>query len=300
MDVANYGGIPDLTESSSAHPGSTSRALGPQIDMRWNIKEYLPPVIQPHFLKIIAELIFTIFSRKAEWLKKNPLGIIPASKRQPNHSTIENGDGMAVDEEDDEFEKKPPADQENVRMDHASEEARFKRNLIETILGRQLLSLVKDISRNVSAASAHTEEDRVAASFPVLPGSHLVMTNVALEFVKSVCAVLELDVSVEREVRKLKKSLLTLIGISDFSEQARFVNPCETVRLPRVICDYCNLCRDLDLCRDSDLLPDMSSGTAKPRPWLCQGCGTEHNKRAIEEELVDVVGRRLLSWQLQD
>lgn len=37
--------------------------------------------------------------------------------------------------------------------------------------------------------------------FPLLPGSHLRLTNPALEFVKALCKVLSLDVSITEQVR---------------------------------------------------------------------------------------------------
>ncbi|KXS12658.1 putative POL2-DNA polymerase epsilon, calytic subunit A [Gonapodya prolifera JEL478] len=271
MDYANYGGVNGFNNI-----GESTKA--PSIIMKWNIKEYLPPAVQPQFLKIVAELLHSLHLQKVEWLNKNPLGIIPAS-RQKNLQTEE------------------PSHQDNLNFDDVDE---FKRRLIESVLGRQLLTMVKDIDRNISLSHAETEDDQIAASFPRLPGSYLPMNNVALEFIKSVCAVLELDTFVHAEVRRLKKSLLTLIGISDFSEKAQFMNPCETIKLSRIICGYCNLCSDLDLCRDPDLLPDAKVGSAKLQPWHCKGCGMEYNKQDIEEELVGTIGRRLLAWQLQD
>jgi hypothetical protein len=38
----------------------------------------------------------------------------------------------------------------------------------------------------------------------------------------------------------------------------------------------------------------------KAREWLCSACGTEYDKASIEQQLVDIVSRRLISWQLQD
>ena len=40
--------------------------------------------------------------------------------------------------------------------------------------------------------------------FPMLPGSHLKLSNPALEFVKSVCKVLSLDTSTRHQVAKLR------------------------------------------------------------------------------------------------
>ena len=68
----------------------------------------------------------------------------------------------------------------------------------------------------------------------------------------SVCAqVLSLDQHVEAEVTKLRRDLLKLIGVGEFSAEAEWVDPCVSHVLPEVICKACNHCRDVDLCQDS-------------------------------------------------
>ncbi|CAE7911420.1 Pole, partial [Symbiodinium sp. KB8] len=88
------------------------------------------------------------------------------------------------------------------------------------------------------------------SAFPQRPGSHLKMSNTALEFVKPVCHVLSLDRSVDDEVSKLRRALLRLVGVADFTPQSEFVDPCLTYIIPDMVCQRCNSCRDLDLCRD--------------------------------------------------
>lgn len=50
---------------------------------------------------------------------------------------------------------------------------------------------------------------------------------------------------------KLRRNLLRLIGVGDFSDQAEWTDPCLSWTLPEVICKKCNHCRDIDLCKDS-------------------------------------------------
>lgn len=92
-----------------------------------------------------------------------------------------------------------------------------------------------------------TEE---TSSFPRLPGTQSKTINPALEFIKSVCKVLSLDSSISEEVSKLKRNMLKLINIGEFSDAAVWHDPCITVILPEVICKVCNHCRDIDLCKD--------------------------------------------------
>lgn len=41
--------------------------------------------------------------------------------------------------------------------------------------------------------------------------------------------------------------MLRLIGVSEFSDQAEWKDPCHSVVLPDVLCQSCSLCFDLDL-----------------------------------------------------
>ncbi|KND02716.1 DNA polymerase epsilon catalytic subunit [Spizellomyces punctatus DAOM BR117] len=183
----------------------------------------------------------------------------------------------------------------------------FLRELLNTTVKRNLLKVVPDIVHHVEA-----KRNPGAYDFPLLPGSHLTMTNPALEFVKFVCAVLALDTWNEREVRTLKQNLLKLIDVKEFGEGTNFVNPCEPFKLPQVICEYCNHCRDLDLTRDKDLLPrrvndDGDNGEEEGIPdegavgaWTCPCCETEYDKASIEQRLLDIAQKRLEAWQHQN
>lgn len=68
----------------------------------------------------------------------------------------------------------------------------------------KLLRIVRDIQRHVaSKSSVEEDEDDVAAAarkFPELAGSHLELGSPALEFVKTICAVMLLDRAAEQSV----------------------------------------------------------------------------------------------------
>ena len=70
--------------------------------------------------------------------------------------------------------------------------------------------------------------------FPVLPGSHLKLTNPALEFIKSLCKVLSLDPAITDQVNKLRRNLLKLINVGEFSDDADWRDPCISFILPEV------------------------------------------------------------------
>ena len=70
----------------------------------------------------------------------------------------------------------------------------------------------------------------------------------ALEFIKAVLAILELDSDVDEELHILKRSLLAQVGVPEYSNLAKWVNPCPTFILPGVFCAECHESRDINLC----------------------------------------------------
>ena len=131
--------------------------------------------------------------------------------------------------------------------------------------------------------------------YPILfSGSHLELKNPSLEFIKCVCKVLSLDSTISAQVHKLKKDLLRLVSVGEFSEASIFKDPCLSFVLPEVICNKCSNCRDLDLCRD----PYLDQGP--PPQWLCAHCQRPYDRDMIEERLVAYLQQKLVSYTLQD
>jgi DNA polymerase epsilon subunit 1 len=117
----------------------------------------------------------------------------------------------------------------------------------------------------------------------------------ALEFIKAIYRVLSLDKAIEDEAYKLRRNMLKLIGIGEFSWEAEWRDPCVSLVLPEVICKVCNECRDIDLCKDPNV--DVS----KELPcWRCPTCKTDYDTADMEMSLVDVVNRKLMAYVLQD
>lgn len=128
--------------------------------------------------------------------------------------------------------------------------------------------------------------------FPSLPGSHMPLSNPALQLVKSLMQVLSLDKTTMLESRRLRKDLLAMFDVREFSSTAAFVNPSESLRIEQVVCDACTSTRDLDLCRDEDVIQEGD--------WQCLECGHEFNRLAIEAELISRVERARVEWSTQD
>ncbi|CAO3684825.1 unnamed protein product [Umbelopsis vinacea] len=268
MDEMNYGGI--LREKDDvANDGAESHAV---VTMQWNIQDYLPVGTQDIFQRIIASYVYTTYNHRVKRLKET------GNDRHVHRVREQDGDLQMNDD-----------DAHNVELE-------FTRQYVRQDLTRRLLKQLTDVLKDQVNMSVD-QSIQARLSFPKFAGSHLHLDNAALELVKSVCAVLVLDKSIESEVRVLKRNALNLIGsVPEFSDKAQFKNPCEYFKLGQVICSYCNYTSDLDFCRDRDLLPE----NGKVKPWKCKGCGTEYDKSFIEETLIGEVQRRLMAFQLQD
>lgn len=91
----------------------------------------------------------------------------------------------------------------------------------------------------------------------------------------------------------MRRNLLRLVHVREFSTEAVFRDPCLSFTLPNVICTYCNDCRDLDLCRDPLLLR---------REWRCAtpDCAHPYDRQWVENALLQIVRQRSRMFQLQD
>ncbi|KAJ0576989.1 putative DNA-directed DNA polymerase [Helianthus annuus] len=115
----------------------------------------------------------------------------------------------------------------------------------------------------------------------------------ALELIKHVCAVLELDQTVQPEIQIMKRNLLRLVHVREFAPEAQFEKSSMSFTLPNVICSYCNDCRDIDLCEDSTLLT---------QEWRCcvPQCGQPYEREMMENGLLQIARQRERFYHLQD
>jgi DNA polymerase epsilon subunit 1 len=139
-------------------------------------------------------------------------------------------------------------------------------------------------------------------TFPSMPGSHLSVQNPVLELVKSVMQVLSLDKTITLEARLLRKELLHLFEIREFSSEGTFTNPSTSLSIAQLSCPECSVPKDIDLCRDGDLLstsapdgPQNHALTAK-----CDNCAHPFDRLVIEERLLADVQKMCVQWMTQD
>uniref|UniRef100_A0A2I3HYR2 DNA polymerase epsilon catalytic subunit n=1 Tax=Nomascus leucogenys TaxID=61853 RepID=A0A2I3HYR2_NOMLE len=252
MDPSNYGGIKGKV-SSRIHCGlqDSQKAGGAEdeqeneddgeeeeeveesnvedlLENNWNILQFLPQAAscQNYFLMIVSAYIVAVYHCMKEGLRRSAPGSTPVRRRGASQLSQE-AEGAAG---------------------ALPGMITFSQDYVANELTQSFFTITQKIQKKVTGSRNSTE---LSEMFPVLPGSHLLLNNPALEFIKYVCKVLSLDTNITNQVNKLNRDLLRLVDVGEFSEEAQFRDPCCSYVLPEVICRSCNFCRDLDLCKDS-------------------------------------------------
>ncbi|KAL6870486.1 DUF1744 domain-containing protein [Trichoderma novae-zelandiae] len=230
--------------------------------MHWQMATFLPLRLQPIFQEWVIEFIQLMHKLKRP--ENNDPDSTPRLTQLPNRNQELDGDTQII-------------------LGKA-----FEKPLKKVIVG-----LINQQKRELM----HPElaEDY---SFPSLPGSHLQLRNPILELVKSIMQVLSLDKNITLEARLLRKELLALFEIREFSKEGTFTNPSESLKLLQVSCDSCTMARDLDFCRDEDLIG--APGDSGSQSWQCGFCGSEFDRVGIEERLLAMVEGWATEWAGQD
>ncbi|KAI3618947.1 dna polymerase catalytic subunit a [Moniliophthora roreri] len=257
MDQANMGGIVCEDPLALEPPNELS------IEMHWNIAEFLPVAIQKQFQVMAQYFIVELFliRQKANEVTRVPL------------RAIENGSVA------------PDATQRDPNRKNEMERIQ---EFITRKLTRRMLKTIGGIQERYRNAHTHPAETMEEWEFPVLPGSHLHLSDPPLEFVKFTCAVFDLaKKEYGVEVGLLKRNALDLVGMKEFANEAVFRNPCEPLKLSNVPCKHCDALRDFDFCRDPELAA-VSDGGGRGR-WHCTNCWGEYDRVAIEMTLIGMV-----------
>eukprot|EP00571_Detonula_confervacea_P015151 CAMPEP_0172308022 /NCGR_PEP_ID=MMETSP1058-20130122/8746_1 /TAXON_ID=83371 /ORGANISM="Detonula confervacea, Strain CCMP 353" /LENGTH=2557 /DNA_ID=CAMNT_0013020353 /DNA_START=95 /DNA_END=7768 /DNA_ORIENTATION=- len=280
LDQNNFGGvhfeqreIEDEEESemtqlfNSVGGDEGSPTIVPTVVCGWNIMQYLAnDIAQDYFRTIIGRFSKDVF-RKQLLIEHNA---------KAKESTVSPMSVTKSNEGDDES---------SSFLSPQEQLLSYKKKMISKHFAHYLTRVVGEL----------IEEGGGPESFPQLPGSHLRLTNPALEFVKNVLAVLDLDPDVKQEVIYLKKSLFAQIGIQEYSAATKWENPAAAFVLPDVYCMECHECYDIDLCATP---PDDEESSLKQ--WLCGGCSSPYDADQMERRLVDIVQRKCMRYQLQD
>ncbi|XP_020776588.1 DNA polymerase epsilon catalytic subunit A [Boleophthalmus pectinirostris] len=243
------------------------------IESNWNIMQYLPQTAscQKYFLMIVSAYIAAVYHSMKEEIRRNAPGATPIKRRGGSQVTQQTvGDLSAL-----------PGT------------ISFSQEYVSGELTQNIFTITQKIQKKVTGTRNVTQPSEM---FPVLPGSYLPLNNPALEFIKYVCQVLSLDLNITNQMNKLKRDLLRLVDVGEFSDDAQFRDPCQSYVLPEVICHHCNFCRDLDLCKDPSIAQD---GSVLPQ-WFCSNCQAQYETESIEMALVEALQKKLMSYTLQD
>ncbi|XP_014281923.1 DNA polymerase epsilon catalytic subunit 1 [Halyomorpha halys] len=285
LDPANHGGVKGKLPGGLGDVGEARREQtlsinfdeesqmlldldeeGPEIVMNWNLSECLPEKanVQNHFTTMIAGFMSAVYQFLCDQVPN--LGTPRRRLLKSLTQTQTAPTGVGIDEAT----------------------IKFTKELISGDLSQKLFMITQKIQKKLPTYTLG-EDDIVAeglAKREMVP---------ALEFVKAVCKVLSLDRSVEEEVSRLRRNLLRLIGVGEFSEISEWRDPCATIVLPEVICRSCNHCRDIDLCKDTNRTIENDVHV-----WQCPICGTNYDNLELEGLLLDIVNRKSMGYTLQD
>ncbi|TLS27690.1 hypothetical protein PpBr36_04311 [Pyricularia pennisetigena] len=237
--------------------------------MHWQMATFLPLRLQPVFKDWVIEFIQLMHSHKRP-------AAIDGSTPRATQLPVRGNNGLSEDGEG------------------------------QIILGKAFeRPLKKEIAGLIAAQKRELLHPELAVDydFPVLPGSHLSNlhpSTAVLELVKMLMQVLSLDKNIALEARLVRKELLAMLDVREFSKEATFQNPSESLKLPQVSCDNCTVARDLDLCRDEDLLPPPGEAQGQQRPWRCTFCESEYDRNGLEEVLLAQVEAVVVEWTTQD
>lgn len=117
----------------------------------------------------------------------------------------------------------------------------------------------------------------------------------AIEFIKALCKILTIDSSIAEELNSIRRNMLQLVGVGEFSDKAVWKDPGKSYILTEMICQACNHCRDVDLLKDKH----RANKDGQP-VWLCAQCYVNYDTDEIEKRLIDALNRKLMSYTLQD
>ena len=242
--------------------------------MNWQLSKFLPTPMQPIFHDWVVEFVELMHKHKRPPSTDGTTSSTPRATQLPIH---------------------PPSSTQDPQTILSKSFTKPLKRQMAALIRRQ-----KDEMLHPELASDYT--------FPHLPGSHLTLSNPVLQLVKSLMQVLSLDKNILLEARLLRKDLLSLFEIREFSNEARFENPSHSLAMQQVICDNCTMARDVDFCRDEDLMPPLLSSSSSSDTgggggggiWKCNTCSTPFDRLTLEERMIGEVEKIVLQWQTQD
>ncbi|KAF8541905.1 DNA polymerase family B [Trichophaea hybrida] len=234
--------------------------------MHWQLAKFLPTTLQSVFHEWVVEFIEIMYGNK--------------------HALPDSGVELSTPRPTQLLPKKSEDDPEKIILGKDFQKP----------LRKQLAQLV----RRQQESMIHPEME-VDFEFPKLPGAVKTMKNPALQLIRSLTAVFMLAKEISTEARMLRKELLGLLDVKEFSRDGIFDNPSESLKFSQVICSECTMPRDLDLCKHEDLMPEPSDEPGqKEKAWKCPYCGSEYDRLAFEEKMIGHLQQMITAYNTQD
>ena len=239
--------------------------------MHWHFATFLPPILRPVFEQWVVEFVELMHARKF------PAGFLngtPRLTQLPMHG----------------------ASNDSEKSDQTT-----PGNVLAKSIAKPLQKQIAGLIKRQRTEVMH-EELAMDWAFPSLPGSHLQPQDPTLELVKTLMQVLSLDKTITLEARLLRKELLHLYDIREFSPKGAFSNPSTSLRLTQLSCQECCVPRDIDLCQDDSLCAPNESNSSEPATLApkCETCAQPFDRLVIEERLLADVQRLAVQWMSQD
>ncbi|KAJ8610443.1 hypothetical protein MRB53_038537 [Persea americana] len=235
--------------------------------MHWQFGSFLPQILQSNFHDWVVEYIELMHKRKRPAIS---IDSTPRVTQLPIHAPV-----FAAEKED----QTTPG---NVLAEHFSKP-----------LQKQISALIRRYRNEIVHSDLAQDW-----TFPVMAGSHLKPSNPVLELVKCVMQVLSLDKTITLEARLLRKDILQLFEIKEFSPEGAFHNPSTSLTVKQLTCPECCVPRDVDLCKDTGLTPADSEATTLE--VVCENCEAVFDRLMIEERLIGEVQKMNIQWMTQD
>jgi len=269
-EILSSGGESEEEELELEELNLSDEEIEPEIEMKWSLTNYLPDVgnCKLNFSTAIASYILAIHKHLSNEMDSFTPGHTPVRKRTSTQT--------------------PRRAHNNPLLQNT---VQFARQLVQGELAQKLFQIVQKLNKKFPL-SIKPGEAQSTATYRV---PFYAARKPALEFVMAIHKVLSLDANIENEVYKLRRNLLKLIGVGEFSDESQWTDPCMSIVLPEVICKVCIQCRDIDLCKD----PYITMENDLP-VWSCPTCKTNYETADIEQDLVDIVNRKLMGYVLQD
>jgi DNA polymerase epsilon subunit 1 len=264
MDQYNYcgRGCKEIRESGTQY----------QTILSWQLKKFLPEVLQSEFEDWSVYFLEKLVEHKAATpVVGEPGRLTQISSTQLNRSP--NGGG--ADGED-----APP----------------FGSGIFEE-MDKPIVNRMKQLYRRYQEGLSHAEIAE-QFQFPDVPSNIARDMSPIAMLIKSLCGVFGLAKDLSIEFRIIRRRLLNVVGLAEFSDEAAFKNPSLSLRLANVTCEHCGYVRDVDLLRDDYLL--VQSGSSMIHNWVCEVCGKDYNRITLEERLIQEIYKLMALYQIQD